>query len=266
MSVRSDVVDRLSGIQLFRTVQRYTEVVWGIVLILVAWETAVRVNDINRVILPAPLDVVQVMLENQEMLIYHTGVTLYEVALGFFFGTLLGFVSGVGIFYVPYLRRALYPLLTTISLVPKISFAPLLLIWFGVGTTSKTILALLTVYFPVLVNTYTGLTEIDDEMLELSRSFRVSEWFLFRHVRLPNALPFISTSIKLGVSYAVIGAVVAEFVGSTKGLGYLVITTSARAQTPITMAAIFMTILIGLVLYWIAAYFDRRLLHWYVEE
>lgn len=250
-------------VQELYTYLRYSSL---LVALLLLWEGSVQVLDVHRVVLPAPSLVVHVLLEESSLFIYHSWVTLYEIAIGWVAGVALGFVSGVGIFYNGYLRRALYPLLTTISLVPKIAFAPLLIIWVGVGPASKAILALLTVFFPILVNTFVGLREIDDDLLNLATSFRVSEWFMFWKVRIPNAAPFVVTGVKLGVSYAVIGAVVAEFVAATQGLGYVILVATGEARTAEAFGGIFMTIVIGLLLYGIAHYFEHRLLFWHEDE
>lgn len=244
---------------------RYLQMSSLLFIILVLWEFYVQFYDVNPVILPSPSFTVGLILEDLQFYLFHTWITFYETVLGFIGGVLLGVLSAIGIFYVPYLRRTLYPSLTTIHLIPKIAFAPLLLIWFGPTTTSKVILALLVVYFPLLVNTFTGLTETKEEMIELGRSFGVSEWFLFTRIRLPSAAPLIVTSLKMGIVFAIIGAIVGEFVGSKEGLGFVIIQATKQARMADAFAAITMTALLGLVLYLLAYYSEKSLLFWYEE-
>lgn len=242
---------------------RYLQMSSILVVSIAVWELYVQMNDINPVILPSPSFTLHTIIVDLDFYLYHTWITFYETVLGFIGGVALGALSAIGIFYVGYLRRTLYPVLTTIHVVPKIAFAPLLLIWFGPTTISKVLLALLVVYFPILVNTYTGLVETEAELIELGRSFNVGEWFLFSKIRLPSAAPLVVTSLKMAVTFAVIGAVVGEFVGSQEGLGFVIVQASKQARMVDAFAAITFTALLGLVLYLIAYYIEKPLLFWY---
>lgn len=237
-----------------------------ILAILLLWEVWVTLQGIPSFVLPKPTGIANEILTNSGVYIDNSIITIKEVVLGLIAGTLFGIVSAIAIFYIDFLRKTLYPFLAMNYVVPKIALAPLFVFWFGAGISSKVLLVALIVFFPLLVNTFTGLVEIDDALVELGRSYGIGELFLLWKIRLPAALPYIGTAFKLGSVMSVIGAVVAEFVASNEGLGALVVGATSLAQTTKAFGAVFVTIGISLLFYGIAVYLDRRLLFWYSES
>lgn len=235
------------------------------VAILLVWEGSVILFDIKVAILPAPSTIVIVFVSNYGLYLQHTWASIQAILVGFVVGSMFGILCGVAIFYVPFFRLACYPLLTMIAITPKVAFAPLLVIWFGAGFLSKITLAILVVFFPTLVNTYAGLTDIDENLVTLNEMYSVNEWFMLRKIRIPNALPYLVAGIKLGIVFAVIGTIVAEYIASSKGIGYLIIVFSTQAQTARAFAALLSITVLVLALYGIGVYLEEKLLFWYTE-
>ena len=237
-----------------------------VLLLLALWELIPRVFGLHRIILPPASEVFVGIVTNFDAYLEQGVITLYEVALGFIAGGLMGFVSGVGIFYSEYLRRAVYPLLFTIRIVPKLAFLPLFLVWFGSGIGTKIAMAATAIFFLVLVQTLLGLTAIDDEYLEYGRSLKMKERQLFTKIRLPIALPSIMVGFKLGIAYAMTNVIVAEMVVAREGLGFLLIMGKQRMRTYEILGAIVVISMIGLALYGLGVLAERRLTYWYYDE
>jgi NitT/TauT family transport system permease protein len=189
------------------------------VAITVLWQLAYWVFRIPTFVVPAPLGIIAETWEWRWRLLGHTGVTLYETLAGFALSIVIGTPLAVVIVYSPLLRRAIYPLLVVAQAVPKVAIAPVLLLLLGAGEVSKVVVAFLVAFFPVVVDTATGLAATPPELLDLSRSYRASALKTFAKVRFPMALPFFFSGLKVAVTLAVIGAVGGEFVGSDKGWG-----------------------------------------------
>jgi len=240
---------------------------WAVLgLVLVAWEIGVRVTGVHPIVLPSPFQVLESLRENPGELLRHGLITLGEMVVGFVVGLAIGMASAIGIFYVPFLRRSLYPLLLGFRIVPKVAFLPLFLVWFGAGMTSKVVLAGFAIFFLVLVQTLLGLSTVESEAIEFARSLRMSRLAIFRKIRLPSALPAIMVGVKLGITYALTNVVVAEMLVAREGLGYLAMHARSRLATADLMATIVVVILVGLAVYWVGLYVERRTTSWYVEE
>ena len=202
---------------------------------LILWEAAVRLLKIPKYLLPTPLSVVVYMWEHPSYIAYHSWITLVETVLGFVGGAFLGILGGVGIHYSAWLRKTLYPVLIAFNTIPKVALAPLFLVWFGYGLLPKVLIALLIAFFPLVVNTVDGLNSVPRELLELGTIFRASEWLKFWKVSFIHSLPSIFTGLKVSMATAVGGAVVAEFIGSSTGLGYIIV----MANTSVNLASMF---------------------------
>jgi len=150
--------------------------------------------------------------------------------------------------------------------VPIVALAPLLVIWFGVGSFSKVLVCALTLFFPVLMNTIVGIRNVDRDLIELMRSLRASHWQVFYHLELPAALPVLMSGLKVGVTLSVIGAVVGEFVGSDRGLGFLVNLARGLFDTPLMFVALLTLMTIALALYGLVVLIERRVLSWQSQE
>ena len=226
----------------------------------------VEVKDFHPIVLPPPSSVVEALVQNAGVYAQAGLVTLYEMVLGFIAGGILGFVSAIGIFYSPFLRSSLYPLLLGFRIVPKVAFVPLFLVWFGIGVGVKVALASFAIFFLILVQTLLGLTGVEAELVELGRSLKMRELDILRRIRLPAALPAIMVGVKLGITYALTNVVVAEMVVATNGLGFLVVEARSFIKTDEMIAAIFIVAFIGLIIYAIGSAVERRVIFWYVDE
>lgn len=242
---------------------------WPLLAVLVGivafWVVMIEWRDFHPIVLPSPAAVVEALFENRATYVQAGFVTFYEMILGFMAGGALGFLSAIGIFYSPFLRRSLYPLLLGFRIVPKVAFVPLFLVWFGIGVGVKVALASFAIFFLILIQTGLGLAGVDPALIELGRSLRMNEFSLLRRIRLPAALPAIMVGVKLGITYALTNVVVAEMVVATEGLGFLVVEARSFIKTHEMIAAILVVAVIGLVVFGVGLWVERKTLFWYLE-
>jgi NitT/TauT family transport system permease protein len=216
---------------------------------LALWEASIRVFKVPNFIMPAPSAILAEGWEWRYRFIGHTWVTLYETLGGFALSIVVGVPLAVLIVYSPGLRNALYPLIVLTQSVPKIAIAPVLLLVLGAGEIPKVVVAFLVAFFPVVVDTATGLAATPPELLDLSRSYRASAFKTFLKVRLPMALPFVFAGAKVAITLSVIGAVVGEFVGSDKGLGYVILSATSYWKTELAFSSMILLSLMAIVLF-----------------
>lgn len=231
---------------------------WLSLFVLAIWEVSVPLFDIQRAILPPPSDIIEAVFTNAGEFIHHAGITLTAVGIGLVIGTISGLLFSMLIFYSITSRKTIYPLLISIAVIPKIALAPIFVVWFGSGLNTAVALTALIVFFPVMVNMYSGLSDMDEQKLMLAKSYGASESFIFRKLRLPYAAPYFVSSMKLAVVFSFIGAIVAEFIAAGAGLGYLIINFTAYGQTTNAFAGITVIGLLSLIPYGIVSLIDRR--------
>jgi NitT/TauT family transport system permease protein len=219
--------------------------------VAVLWQLAVRVFDLPTYLIPAPTDILASLVENWRALAFHTQVTLLETLAGFGLSLIIGIPLAVGIVYSRVLERVLYPLLVASQAVPKVALAPILLVGLGYGALPKVIVALLIAFFPVVVNTVTGLRAVGEDTLKLMRSMGTSQLDIFRKVRFPSAVPMMIAGCKVAIAFAVVGAVVGEFVGSRSGLGYYMLVATGSFDTPLVFASVVVLTGLGIVLFYL---------------
>jgi NitT/TauT family transport system permease protein len=232
------------------------------ILCLVAWELYVDWSGILRVILPAPSDVVSYMLANWPLLAEHAWPTLYQSLIGFGLAVAGGILIAVLITQFTTIRRGFYPLVVVIALIPKISVAPLFTIWFGTGDVARVSLVFFIAFFPMVVSPASGLMSVDRGLLMMASSFGASKSQIFWKLRVPSAVPYIFDGMKVAISLAVIGIIVAEFVTSEKGLGYLIIFATGLLDTKMMLAAVILLSVIGLGLYFIIEWLGKMAVYW----
>ena len=232
------------------------------------WEFFIYLFDIPTFLVPAPEEVFAEYLRllTSGTLMKHTIVTLKETLLGFAAGSILGIGIGYLLAKSRKVERIFSPYVVAAQTAPKIAIAPLIVIWFGFGITSKIILVMLIVFFPILINTMLGIKSVDENQIELFKSTHASKLQMFTKLELPSALPVIFAGFKTGITLAVIGAVVGEFVGANAGLGYLTIYASGLMDTSQVFAAIIQLTLLGVVLYALISVIGARLMPWRAEE
>jgi NitT/TauT family transport system permease protein len=230
--------------------------------VLLAWEAATRAFRIPRFIVPAPSAILAEGWEWRYRFLGHAWVTLYETLGGFALSMLVGVPLAILIVYSPTLKSALYPLIVLAQSVPKIAIAPVLLLILGHGEIPKVIVAFLVAFFPVVVDTATGLAATPPELLDLSRSYRASAFKTFLKVRLPMAMPFVFAGAKVAITLSVIGAVVGEFVGSDQGLGYLILSATSYWKTELAFSAMILLSVMAIVLFGAVSLVERLVCPW----
>lgn len=233
---------------------------------LLLWEGLVRSLHVPVWLVPAPSHILEVIAEKNAVMLFHTLVTLEETLLGFALALGLGIVCAIGIVHFPILRETLYPTLIMFNSFPKIAIAPLFVVWIGVGIESKVANAFLVALFPIVINMIMGLTDMDPELLELVQAMSKSRWVLFWKIRLPHSVPYLFAGCKIAVSFAVIGAIVGEFISGRSGLGYLVLSANSTFNTPMAFTALVYLVLMSLALYGIVIWAEKFILPWYRRE
>ena len=221
--------------------------------VLVIWEFWVRLAHIPAVILPAPSAIIDIMLSQHEILLRHAIPTVLESAGGFALASILGIGLAVWLSYSRTAREALYPNLVFFQLIPKIALAPLFIIWLGIGSESRLAFSVFISFFPIIIATLAGSNNVDRNMVRLCQSLTASEWQTFKSVKFPSALPYIFSGMKVAMTLAIIGVIIGEFITAQRGLGYLIVFATARAETGVAMAAIVVLCGGGLLLYGIVA-------------
>lgn len=202
------------------------------------WEWSVHHFQIKSYLLP-PLSSVFAMLWTQKAnLLSHASVTLVEVLVGFAGAIVAGAALASAIFYVPTLRRTLFPFITALQSVPKVALAPLMIMWFGYGMTSKFVMSFLFAFFPIVISTLGGLSSTPSHLVEHFRALRASTWETAWRLRIPSALPSFLDGCRIAIPLTMIGAIVGEFVGAQHGLGYVIMTASSTSQTALMFAAL----------------------------
>ena len=235
-----------------------------IAAVLGVWETGVWYFQIRQFILPPPSPVFMALYRGFASNLYpeHIAVTLTETFLGFLLGTALAFVLGTFVALSRRVEYFLYPFIVMFQAMPKVALAPLIIVWFGLGLTSKVINAALVAFFPLMVNTIVGLRSAEEDRINLMRSLAASKWQIFWMLRLPNALPFIFAGLEIAMIFALIGAIVAEFIGAEKGLGMLIQSMNINVDVAGQFSILLILSAIGLVLNGIILSARRRLLFW----
>lgn len=239
-----------------------------LVVLLGLWELVVYLGNYPTFILPTPRIVWRrglIALQDGSLL-RHTWITLQEVFGGLLLGLSVALILGYLLAKSRTVERLLAPYLAASQAIPIVALAPLLVIWFGGGHISKILVCALTLFFPVLINTIVGIRSVDAELVELMRSLRASRWQTLRMLELPAALPVLLGGLKIGVTLSVIGAVVAEFVGADRGLGFLVNLARGLFDTPLMFVALFTLMFIALTLYLLVSLLESWLLRWRWRE
>jgi NitT/TauT family transport system permease protein len=226
---------------------------------IVLWEVLIRVLGTSPFVLPRPTQIVDALQVEWSPLLDNSRTTLLELAVGYGSGVGVGVALAVLITLVPLARAAIYPVAIASQTIPKIAIAPLLIVWFGVGLTPKFVIVALLAFFPVLINTVAGLEATDRQQLELLRSVNANPWQVYRHVRLPNAVPYLFAGLKLALTVSVIGAVVSEWVSGARGLGYLLLAYNSALRIDALFAALIVLIGISSTCFVLITLLEKRL-------
>lgn len=233
------------------------------VLIIAVWQLIVVVFRLPRFILPPPDAVLGAFVSHFPALLSNTWYTMLETLAGFALAIAVAVPLAILISSSAPLRNGIYPFLLLGQSIPKQAIAPLLLLWFGYGDGPKVVLAFLTAFFPIVVNTAIGLQMTPPEMLDLGRLLSASRWRVFAKVTFPSAMPYFFAGLKVAISLAIVGAVIGEFIGADRGLGQMIVLFSANQRTDVAFAAIAMLSLLGIALFSLVSLAERILCPWY---
>jgi NitT/TauT family transport system permease protein len=232
--------------------------------ILVAWQLVGL--QVPRYLLPTPVDALRELWARGPLLAQHGLVTLQEIALGFALGVVVSVPCGLAVAFSPAVERVVMPILVFTQLIPKIALAPLFIIWFGFGLFPKVFMTFLLSFFPIVIDAVVGFRSLDREVEYLTRSMGMSAWQAFVKVRVPHALPNIFAGLKVAITLATVGAIIGEFVGSDRGLGYLLLVAGGDLRTELLFATLIVLTGIGLALYYLMALLERLAIPWHVSR
>lgn len=246
---------------------RASSVVYPLVslaIIVIVWHVAVIVLEVPEYVLPAPLAVAQAFVGGfaSGLFLGHLWYTTLEVVIGYVLGSLLALVLGALLAESRTFERFVYPLILGLQAMPKVALAPLLLVWFGYGIESKIILVMLICFFPLCVNTVIGIRQTDPELIDLCRAFSTSRLYVFFNVKLPTAAGAIFAGLQVGISLALIGAVVGEFIASQRGIGYMINASTVSMNVSNMFAGIFLLAFMGIAGAQLVRYVHRKVVFW----
>jgi NitT/TauT family transport system permease protein len=229
-----------------------------IALFCAVWEAACFFLKIPAYIVPAPHRVVEKLVDSWPLLYSHSLVSIAEILIGFVLASLCAMLCAVAMVHSRRIEAVLEPFLVVSQVIPKVALAPLFIIWFGHGILPKIIIAMLIAFFPVLVNAVVGLRSVDGEIVELMDSIAANRRQMFWRVRLPNSLPYILPALKVAALLSVVGAMVGEFVGSDRGLGYLMVVGDVNLDTDLLFASLTVVTVFGMIVYAMIEIVERR--------
>ena len=233
--------------------------------LLTVWQILVTLSGVPPYILPGPVSVIMAWADRPGLFIEHGAITAAEILMGLGFGFVLGITSALIMAYFRPAQAWLLPVLVISQALPVFALAPVLVLWFGYGMGSKVMMATLIIYFPVTAAFFDGLRRTETGWLDLARIMNGSRWSILRHVRIPAALPALGSGLRVATAVAPIGAVVGEWVGSSGGLGYLMLHANARMQIDVMFAALFTLAVFAVALYTATDYAIRRFVPWQPE-
>jgi NitT/TauT family transport system permease protein len=233
---------------MLKAVDRFLPLMFFICFV-VCWQLIVDIFAVPTFILPAPSAILQRIAESPSRMMLHLLVTLQEVLAGFALALAGGVILAVLVSQSRFLSRTLYPLLVVTQTVPTVAIAPILVVWFGPGNTARLIVVFLIAFFPIFVNFTTGLIRVDEDLIDLVHGLNGSRWKTLSKIRFPSAMPHLFTGMRISITFAVIGAVVGEFVASSQGLGFLVFSGSTNMDTRLVFAAVVLLAVIGIALF-----------------
>jgi NitT/TauT family transport system permease protein len=231
-------------------------------LLFLVWEGACRVFQIPTFILPTPSESFVALIENWSGIWPNAFHTLLTTLVGFGAAVAVGIVLGIVVGTSSLVYDSINPLLIGFNAIPKVALVPILVLWFGIGTVPAVITAFLTAFFPIVVNVATGIATVEPELNDVLRSLGASRIDVVRKVGIPRSLPYLFASLKIAIALAFVGAVVSESIASNVGIGYLMLTASATFRIPLVFAGLLVIAAMGIVMYAIAAGFERRWASW----
>ncbi len=236
---------------------------WLVIIgMFVVWEVAVKAFQVQQFVLPAPTDIAASMIKWWKPLLDNSWQTLMTTLIGFGLAIVFGLLLGIAIGSSTLLYHGLYPLLIGFNSVPKVAVVPILVIWFGIGTVPAVITAFLISFFPIVVNVATGIATVEPELRDVLRALGAKPTDIIRKVGLPRAMPYFFASLKIAITVAFVGSIIAETVAANKGIGHLMILASSRFDVPLVFAGLMVTAVMGVAMYVAAVAIENRTTGW----
>lgn len=243
---------------------------WGLLtgfVIIVIWHFSIQLFQVPIYLMPAPYQVWEALRYYWPLSIYKNLLyTLSSIGIGFSLTVLISIPLSVFIASSEWLEKTVYPVLVIVQLIPKVALAPLFIVWFGFGLTSKVLMVFLLSFFALLVDATTGFKSLNPRLVFVARTMTDSQWKFFWTIRFPSALPHIFTGLKISISSATVGAIIGEFVGSNQGLGYLMLKANGDLNTPYLFAVLIVLSLVGILLYKMVEIIESAALPWHVSK
>jgi NitT/TauT family transport system permease protein len=236
-----------------------------LVLTVVAWKLFISVRDVSPTILPQPEDVARATWQmlGDPVIWSDIRVTLMETLYGFGIAVVTGVLAGTVLGRIVWLERAVQPMIVALQVVPKVAFVPMFVIWFGFGMTSKIIMAAILAFFPIMLNVLLGVRSVDPGHVEVMRSLNASRWATFWRLELHSTLPYVFAGMEVGIVFAVIGALVGEYLGGSEGLGYMVQTSLNALDAESLFVAIVLLAVLGFALFFVITILKRFAIPWH---
>jgi NitT/TauT family transport system permease protein len=238
---------------------RYALAVLAHLALLAAWYLFVRFGEVPKFVMPSPVDTAKVLVSGAYDWWPNVFVTATEIIGGYAIALVVGVLLALAFTWSKWLEAAFMPLLVSLNMIPKVALGPLIIVWFKYGVFPNTIMAFSIAVFPILLTTARGLREVEPDLLDLVKTLRGSRWQIFTKIQLPGALPYIFSGMKVAAILAVAGAIVGEFLGSDKGLGYLMLQVQVTLDTDAMFMAVILITLIGVILYGAVLALERLL-------
>jgi NitT/TauT family transport system permease protein len=233
-----------------------------IVIIFFLWEGIIVVFDVPEYLVPKPSTIFAQLWHKFPSLLPHLYITTFESVLGFLFGSIFGVILAIAFIYSNTLEQSLYPYTIALKSIPIVAIAPLLIVWFGNGLVPKIIVSAIITFFPVVVNMTKGLNSVDKDAFDIFDSLSATPLQVFMKLRLINSLPYLFAALKMSATLSVTGAIVGEFSGSDKGLGFFILISSHRLETVDMFVGIILSSLLGVLLFYIISIFEKIFIPW----
>ena len=242
--------------------KNFLKAILPVIFLFILWQSVVMFFDLPHYILPKPKDVFLQLINQYSLLWEHTQTTLLEIIIGLILGCFFGLGSAFALLYFKKIEKYLLPILVISQAIPVFAIAPLLVLWFGYGLASKIVMTVLIIYFPITTACYDGLKNTPKQWLQLAHTYKLTPLQILFKVRFKASLPSLASGLKIAVCIAPLGAVIGEWVGSSKGLGYLMLHANARMQIDLMFSALFILIILTLSLYFLSDYLTRKFIPW----
>ena len=244
------------------TISKVALPILALLLLFAGWQMICSFTNVPKYMLPSPADVAKAFEKDWRLMFSHARVTLTETFIGLFFGVIIGFLMAVVMDRFSVVRKMIYPLVVVSQTIPTVAIAPLLVIWLGYQMLPKIVLIILVVFFPITISLLEGFSSVDPDTINLMRSMGASRMQIFRFVKLPNSLGHFFSSLKISVSYAVVSAVVSEWIGGTEGLGCYMTRVRKSFSSDKMFAVIILISVISLILIWLTGVLQYACMPW----